>query len=110
MIVAADSPLLKESSRRSEWQPGAKDHLVYHWVKFSGMRQTSAASRLGISQPTVSRIVERYERWQAHAGEREGGRLDAAERRRVQKWLTYERNEVLLASAMRIAEEMEGFI
>ena len=98
-----------ESPRRPEWEPDAKDHLVFQWIKFEGKRQTWVAHQLGISQPTVSRIVERYERWQGHTREREGGRLDPAERRRTQRWLTYERNEVILASALRIAGEMEGF-
>ena len=91
------------------WSPDANDHLVYHWVKFGGKTQELAAQLLGISQPTVSRIIDRYERWQAHAKEREGGRLDPAERLRAQRWLTYERNELILASALRIAGEMEGF-
>jgi len=97
-----------ERTRRA-WAPDAQDHQVFHWVRFEGKRQTWVAYQLGINQATVSRIVERYERWQAHAKEREGGRLDAAERLRAQRWLTYERNEVILASALRIANEMEGF-
>ena len=109
MIAAMSSPSLHEIPRRPEWEPDATDHLVFQWVKFDGQTQAWAARQLGISQPTVSRMVERYERWQAHARERENGRLDAAERRRAQRWLTYERNEVLLASALRIASEMEGF-
>ena len=32
------------------------------------------------------------------------------ERLRAQRWLTYERNELILASSLRIAAEMEGFI
>jgi len=62
---------------------------------------------LRISQPTVSRVIQRYERWQAHMKNREGGRLDARERLRAQRWLTYERNELILASCLRIADEME---
>src|SRR5439155_17418855 len=56
------------------------------------------------------RIIQRYERWQAHAKERENGRLDHAERLRAQRWLTYERNELIVASCMRIANELEGSI
>jgi hypothetical protein len=72
------------------------------------MTQVHAAADFGISQATVSRIIDRYERWQAHAEDREGGRLDSAERLRAQRWLTYERNERILASALRIADRMEG--
>ena len=63
----------------------------------------------GINQSTVSRIIQRYERWQAHAKDRENGRLDRSERLRAQRWLTYERNELIVASCLRIAHEMEGF-
>jgi hypothetical protein len=109
VIASASSLPGIDSAHRPTWQPDAKDHLVFQWIKFEGKRQTWVAAQLGISQATVSRIVERYERWQAHAREREGGRLDPTERRRTQRWLTYERNEVILASALRIAGEMEGF-
>jgi hypothetical protein len=94
---------------RRVWQPDAKDHQTYRWVRFEGKTQDWVAWQLGVNQATVSRIVQRYERWLARAGEREGGRLDGAERLRAQRWLTYERNEVILASALRIANEMEGF-
>src|SRR5206468_3357610 len=63
----------------------------------------------GINQSTVARIIQRVERWQAHAKARENGRLDRSERLRAQRWLTYERNELILASCLRIAKEMEGF-
>jgi hypothetical protein len=102
------SRLKKQGRRRRAWQPGGRDHLIYQWVKFDGQTQVHTANDFGISQATVSRIIDRYERWQAHAGEREGGRLDTAERRRAQRWLTYERNERILASALRIADRMEG--
>ena len=75
-----------------------------------GKSQGWVAGLLGISQSTVSRILQRYERWQAHAKEREGGRLDPAERLRAQRWLTFERNELILSSCLRIATEMEGCI
>jgi len=103
-MVAASAP---ESSRR--WTPDGNDHLIFQWVKLKGHSQDWVATQLGISQSTVSRVVQRYERWQAHAKEREGGRLDHAERLRAQRWLTFERNEALLASCLRIANEMEGF-
>jgi hypothetical protein len=74
-----------------------------------GKSQSLVASMFEVSQPTISRIVQRYERWQAHASERAGGRLDDAERLRFQRWLTFERNEVILANCLRIANEMEGF-
>jgi transposase len=113
MIASAASPAngqpkSKQKRRRRSWQPDARDHLIYQLVKFDGMKQVHAAADFGISQATVSRIIDRYERWQAHADPREGGRLDPAERRRAQRWLTYERNERILASALRIADRMEG--
>ncbi len=89
------------------WQPSADDHLIYRWIKFEGYTQSQVAQMLRISQPTVSRVIQRYERWQAHLKDREGGRLDAEERLRAQRWLTYERNELILASCFRIADEME---
>ena len=98
----------KVTKCRREWQPEARDHLIYRWVKFDGQTQAHTAADFGISQATVSRIIDRYERWQAHADPREGGRLDPAERLRAQRWLTYERNELIVASALRIANRMEG--
>ena len=77
-------------------------------VKFEGHTQGEVASMQRISQATVSRIIDRYERWQAHADPREGGRLDPAERLRAQRWLTYERNELILGTALRIARAVEG--
>src|SRR5437762_6787161 len=71
--------------------------------------QSEVASMFGINQSTVSRIIQRVERWQAHAKDRENGRLDRLERLRAQRWITYERNELILASCLRIAQEMEGF-
>ena len=74
----------KATKKRREWQPEARDHLIYRWVKFDGQTQAHTAADFGISQATVSRIIDRYERWQAHADPREGGRLDPAERLRAQ--------------------------
>src|SRR5688500_13100276 len=90
------------------WRPNADDHLIYQWVRFEGKRQTWVAAQLGISQATVSRAMARYERWKAHADPRDGGQLDPAERARAQRWLTYERNELIIASALRLADELEG--
>ena len=104
MIAAAPVP----AAARRPWSPDARDHLIYHLVKFGGQTQEQVASMQRIHQGTVSRIIDRYERWQAHADPREGGRLDPAERLRAQRWLTYERNELILASALRIAQAMEG--
>jgi hypothetical protein len=91
------------------WQPTGDDHLIFQWVKMEGKTQQNVASMFGINQSTVSRVIQRYERWQAHMKDRENGRLDPYERNRAQKWLTYERNELILASCLRIAGEMEGF-
>ena len=96
--------------RRKGWTPSETDHLVYQWVKFDGQTQAWVAGELGLSQGTVSRTIERYERWQAHLQPGAGGALDPAERLRAQLWLTYARNERILASALRIAGEMEGFV
>jgi transposase len=91
------------------WSPDANAHLIFQWVKMEGKTQSEVATMFGIDQSTVSRILQRYERWQAHAKERENGRLDHSERLRAQRWLTFERNELILASCLRIAGEMEGF-
>src|SRR5689334_15040305 len=89
------------------WTPDGDAHLIYQWVKFEGKTQSWVASALGVNQSTISRVIQRYERWQAHAKERENGRLDHAERLRAQRWLTYERNELIAASCLRIAKELE---
>src|SRR5947207_12530935 len=94
---------------RRSWKPDGDAHLIFQWVKMEGKSQGQVASMLNISQSTVSRIIQRYERWQAHAKDREDSRLDPAERLRAQRWLTFERNELILASCLRIAHEMEGF-
>jgi hypothetical protein len=93
----------------ARWQPTGDDHLIFEWVKMQGKTQCEVASMFGIDQSTVSRVIQRMERWQAHAKARENGRLDPQERLRAQRWLTYERNELILASCLRIAQEMEGF-
>jgi hypothetical protein len=108
MITAPEFVSASQSARRA-WQPDGDAHLIYQWVKMEGKSQSSAADLLGINQSTVSRTIQRYERWQAHVQEREAGRLDHAERLRAQRWLTYERNELILGSCLRIAGEIEGF-
>src|SRR5438105_4066654 len=107
-LATDNSPPTKSRTRRP-WQPDKDAHLIFQWVKMEGQTQSWVAAQFGINQATVSRIVQRYERWQAHAQEREGGRLDRSERLRAQRWLTFERNERILASCLRIAGEMEGF-
>src|SRR5438874_1940204 len=109
-VPHSPTPPLSHSDTRRSWQPNGDAHLIFQWVKFEGKSQSWVASAFGINQSTVSRIIQRYERWQAHAKERENGRLDHAERLRAQRWLTYERNELIVASCMRIANELEGCI
>src|SRR5437762_3221442 len=108
LAMTTASPHAKTRTRRP-WQPDQTAHLIFQWVKMEGQKQGWVAAQFGIDQATVSRIVQRYERWQAHAQERDGGRLDRSERLRAQRWLTFERNELILASCLRIAGEMEGF-
>src|SRR5262245_12792064 len=95
---------------RRPYSPSDNDHLIFKWLKLDGESQAWVASQFGISQSTVSRIIQRYERWQAHAEERAGGRLDHTERIRYQRWLTFERNEQIIASCQRIAQKLEGFV
>jgi hypothetical protein len=94
-----------KTRKRREWAPTHDDEFIYWWVKFRGESQTIVGNQMGIHQTTVSRIIDRYERWQARAAPREGGRLDHAERLRAQRWLTYERNELILASCLKLAEQ-----
>src|SRR5262252_7513418 len=96
-------------SSASRYQPSGDELLIFEFAKFQGKTQSEVGSFFGINQSTVSRIIHRIERWQAHAKARENGRLDPHERLRAQRWLTYERNELILASCLRIAHEMEGF-
>jgi transposase len=105
--TAMEHPIAER--RRRPWKPTQRDAMVFCWIKFEGMTQHWVAQQMGISQATVSRVVQRYERWQAHAQERERGQLDHEERLRAQFWMTYERNELILASSLRIAGEMERF-
>src|SRR5687768_5812475 len=89
------------------WSPTDRDRLIFQWVKFDGHKQSWVATQLGMHQTTVSRIVDRYERWIAHGGPSQQGGLSRDERIRAQRYLTYERNEWILNSALRIAAEME---
>jgi hypothetical protein len=104
-----DKPPVAPARKRRAWAPDHNDRWVYEMVKFDGLSQLEAADRARINQSTVSRIIQRYERWQAHAEDRDDGELDPAERWRAQRRLTYERNERMLASALRLAKEMEGY-
>jgi hypothetical protein len=101
------SGVLAMTTTSRSWSPSDRDRLIYRWVKFDGHKQSWVADQLGMNQSTVSRIVDRYERWIAHGGPvREGG-LSRDERLRAQIWLTYERNESIITSALRMASEME---
>jgi DNA-binding MarR family transcriptional regulator len=90
-----------------EWTPSDRDQLVFRWVKFEGKTHGWVAEQLEIHQSTVSRMVERYERWIARGGPARQGGLSHDERLRSQRWLTYERNEWILNSALRLAAEIE---
>ena len=87
--------------------PTDQERVIYKWAKFDGEKQGEIASRLGISQPSVSRAIRRYERWIAAGGQVREGELGHGERLRAQRWLTYERNEWIMAAALRIAAAME---
>ena len=104
----AASPPAPHSSRA--WSPTDRDRLIFRWVKFEGHTQSWVAQQLELNQSTVSRIVERYERWIARGGPGREGALSHDERLRTHRWLTYERNEWIVASALRLAGEMERAI
>lgn len=89
------------------WSPSHRDCQVFQWVKFDGHTQAWVAQLLEIDQSTVSRIIQRYERWIASGGPSECGHWPHEEQVSYQRWLTYERNERLLASAIRLAAELE---
>jgi len=93
-----------------EWSPSDRERLIFQWVKFEGHTQSWVASQLNMHQSTVSRIVERYERWIARGGPARRGGISHDERLRSQRWLTYERNEWVISSALRLAGEMERAI
>jgi hypothetical protein len=81
--------------------------LVFRWVKFEGKTQSWVAEQLEINQSTVSRMVEKYERWIARGGPTRQGGLSYDERLRAARWLAIERNEWILNSALRMAAELE---
>ena len=85
-MTAAVASAAPQPRTRRPWQPDQTAHLIFQWVKMEGQKQSWVAAQFGIDQATVSRIVQRYERWQAHAQERDGGRLDRSERLRAQRW------------------------
>jgi len=95
---------------RRPWSPSRDEHSIHWWVKFQGRSQAEVANDYGIHQGTVSRIIDRYERWQIRVAQQAEGRLTPEERLRAQRWLTLERNEKILGSCLRIAEKTEGFI
>jgi hypothetical protein len=97
------------SAPNRSWAPSNRDRLIYTWVRFEGRSQAWAACELNLNQSTVSRIIDRYERWIAHGGPSQNGGLNRDERLRAQHYLTYERNEWILASCMRLAIQMEHF-
>jgi len=109
-LAAQDAATPAKPRSRRPWSPDHEAWLIFEQVKMQGHSQSWVANQRQVSQATVSRIIQRFERWQAHARQREGGRLDRSERLRAQRWLTFERNELILASCLRIANEMEGFI
>jgi hypothetical protein len=89
------------------WTPTDRDRVIFQWVKFQGYTQSWVAEQLEISQSTVSRIVERYERWIARGGPGINGGLSHEEQLRYHRWLTIERNELIINSCLRIAHDME---
>jgi hypothetical protein len=88
------------------WSPTKRDRLIFHWVKFEGHTQSWVAHQFDIDQSTVSRIVDRYQRWIARGGPAQDS-MSHEERIRANQWLTIERNEWILTSALRIAGKME---
>src|SRR4051812_44868682 len=89
------------------WTPSDRDRMIYKWVKFDGQKQSWVAQQLDLHQSTVSRIIDRYDRWIAHGGPAQQGALNRDERLRAQVWLTFERNESMIAACLRMADEME---
>jgi len=98
----------KQTRSRRPWTPDALHLEIFERVRMLGEKQQEIALSLGINQSTVSRIVARVERWQSRATPKEAGRLTHGERLRTQTSLTFERNELLLASCLRMASRMES--
>ena len=105
-MSAATIPLPAKRITKT-WQPTSRDRLIFRWVKLEGMTQSWVSDQFGLHQTTVSRIIERYERWVARGGPGRDGELKHEERVRYQRWMTYQRNELILASALRLADEMQ---
>jgi len=106
-MTAATLPFPASSPKSRPWSPTARERMIFQWVKFEGKTQGWVAQQLEMNQSTVSRIIERYERWIARGGPSQEGALSHDERVRAAWWLTYERNEWIITSAMRLAGEME---
>src|SRR5262245_58263396 len=98
---------VKKSRQPRTWSPDKGDLEIFDAVRMLGQKQQDVALAWGIHQSTVSRIVRRVERWQSRATPKEAGRLTHGERLRAQTSLTFERNEQLLASCLRLAARME---
>jgi hypothetical protein len=107
MCQPSTIPFTQQKASSRPWSPTSREQLIFHWVKFEGHTQSWVAQQLNIDQSTVSRIVDRYQRWIARGGPAYHGSPSHEERIRTQRWLTYERNEWILAAALRIAGEVE---
>jgi hypothetical protein len=107
MCQPSTIPFAAKKPASRPWSPTSREQLIFHWFKFEGHTQSWVAQQLGIDQSTVSRIVDRYQRWIARGGPAYQGSPSHEERIRAQRWLTYERNEWILAAALRIAGEVE---
>src|SRR5262245_33094338 len=103
MSIPATIPFTSPSTRSRLWSPSDRDRLIFQWVKFEGQTQSWVGGQFNLSQSTVSRIVERYEKWIARGGPAHCGGLSHDERLRAQRWMTYERNEWILTSSLRLA-------
>src|ERR1051325_8322342 len=108
-FTASNTSTAPRSNNRP-WSPTDRERMIFQWVKFDGHTQAWVGQQLGMHQSSVSRIIERYERWIARGGPSREGALSHDERVRAQRWLTYERNEWIVASALRLAGEMEQAI
>ena len=108
VIDYSTTPKAKQSRSRRPWMPDAFHLEIFERVRMLGEKQQAIALSLGINQSTVSRIVARVERWQSRATPQQAGRLTHGERLRAQTLLTFERNELLIASCLRMAARMES--
>ena len=83
MPAAETIPFAALNAATQPWTPTDRDRLIFQWVKFDGHKQSWVATQLGMHQTTVSRIVDRYERWIAHGGPSQQGGLSRDERLRA---------------------------